>query len=150
MTHLNSDHGREARGSEPRIPEDLLTAPGTRKDRSEEAYFNRVYPEAEFNIGSKVGRAYAYLNAQGEARKRVKAVWDARSKALHERHQQLETIEPNVAPSGDDITADIKAESRRLGLSAIGITRFDRIYAYSNAKRRIRRLPHVIVLALER
>lgn len=137
-------------GADLAVPRSLVGTPGTRKNRREEAFFNRVLPEPEWLTHSKPGQAMERLEmAFTSERPEIKRVWGARiaeqTRLLHE----AEEATPALAKAGEDITAVVKAEALRLGFDAVGIARFHRTYVYSNY-RGIVRHKNLIVLALER
>ncbi len=132
------------------MPAQLAGPPGTPKDRAEEAFFNLVDPEPEWLTHSRPGRAMELLEmAFTKERPEVKRVWGERIAAQQRAIADMEAREPPVSPSDADLTAEVKAEARRLGFDTFGITRFHRTYVYSNYLGQAR-FRNLIVLGLER
>jgi epoxyqueuosine reductase len=139
-------------GGEPevRVPAELLTGPGTAKNRAEEAFFNQVDPEPEWLTHSRPGKAMELLEmAFTKERPEIKRVWGERIAMQQRAIAEMEAREPSADPSDADFTDELKAEARRLGFDAVGITRFHRAYVYSTYRRQVRHRT-LIMLGLER
>lgn len=115
------------------VPEDLRSVPGIVRDRAQETFFGRHYPEPNFKIGKlnqtyhkvieatpgKVGETYRILGEKyGDLLARV----NARAFSYHEL-PAAETVDP--AP---DFTAAIREKALSSGADLVGFTRFDRKY----------------------
>jgi len=140
------------RGGEPdvRVPTELLTVPGTPKNRAEESFFNLIDPEPEWLTHSRPGKAMELLEmAFTRERPEIKRVWSDRIAAQQRAIAEMEAREPGVAPSDSDLTEEVKAEARRLGFDIMGVTRFHRTYVYSNYRKQVR-FRTLIVLGIER
>jgi hypothetical protein len=94
------------------VPAELLSTPGTPKDRAEESIFNLVDPEPEWLTHSRPGKAMAFTKERPE----IKRVWSERISLQQRAIAEMEAREPAVAPSNADLTEEVKAEAGRLGV----------------------------------
>lgn len=134
------------------VPPSLRGAPGTQKNRQEEAFFNRIAPEPEWLTNSRPGKAMERLEmAFTTERPEIKRIWGARIAEQSRQLKEAEQRQPAAreAQSDGDITAAIKEEALRLGFDAVGIARFHHTYVYSNYRDLVR-YKNLVVLALER
>lgn len=132
------------------VPQSLRSAPGTQKDRREEAFFNRIDPDPEWLTNSRPGKAMERLEmAFTTERPEIKRVWGERIAQQAQELKAAEQAEPAPTKATGDITAAIKEEALRLGFDAVGIARFHRTYVYSNYRGLVR-YRNLIVLVLER
>ncbi len=121
------------------VPEDLLSVPGSPRDRAQEVFFARHYREPNFKTG-KLNLTYhkvveakpGYVNETyrtlvekyGDLIPRVNAA----AFSYHERE---------AAPERDqaaDLGAEIRAKAAELGVDLVGFTRFDRTYVTRETK----------------
>ena len=132
------------------VPPSLRGAPGTKKDRKEEAFFNRVAPEQEWLTNSRPGKAMERLEMAFTAeRPEIKRVWGQRIAEQTRQIKDAESAEPATCEPSADMTSLVKEEALRLGFDAVGVARFHRTYVYSNYTGLVR-YKNLIVLALER
>jgi epoxyqueuosine reductase len=132
------------------VPAQLLSVPGTPKDRAEEAFFNMVDPEPEWLTHSRAGKAMELLEmAFTKERPEIKRVWGERIAAQQRAIADMESRMPAAAPSGSDLTDEVKALALRSRFDIVGITRFHRAYVYSNYRNHVR-FRNLIVLGIER
>ena len=131
-------------------PDSLRSAPGTRKDRQEEAFFNRIAPEEEWLTHSRPGIAMERLEmAFTTERPEIKRVWGARIAEQTHQVREAEEAEPAKVDPAGDITAEVKQKALELGFDAAGIALFHHTYVYSNYRDLVR-YKHLVVLAVER
>lgn len=132
------------------VPAPLKSTAGTRKDRKEEAFFNRVAPEQEWLTKSRPGQAMERLEmAFTSERPEIKRVWGERIAEQTRQVHEAENAEPAPLKVSDDLTEEVKDEALRLGFDAVGVARFHRTYVYANYRRLVR-YKHLLVFALER
>ena len=146
---------REARRAPPVRPEDvppeLESVPGSPRDRRQERYFGRNFPEPNFKLG---GLTNAYHRVVSSAPCHVTRTYDrlaakygdlidrvnAEARAYHEQPAI------GVPDAGADLTAAIRRKARSSGIDLVGFTRFDRTYVTAETRDEAR-FANAIVLA---
>src|SRR5260370_29854482 len=102
------------------VPPSLKGAPGTRKNRKEEAFFNRIAPEPEWLTNSRPGKAMERLEmAFTTERPEIKRVWSA---PVAEQSQHITDAHSPSPPTFQPIahmTPSVHAEALRLGVYAV-------------------------------
>ncbi len=134
---------REARAAPPVHPEDvppaLRSVPGSPRDRRQERYFGRNFPEPNFKLSrltdayhtvvtavpGEVTRTYDRLGAKyGDLIDRVNA-------AARTYHEKPATGTPDPKA---DLTAAIRRKAKASGIDLVGFTRFDRTYVTAETR----------------
>ncbi len=130
-----------------RVPEELETVPGAPQDKKTVDWYSVHYPLESHQVENFVYRAWS------------RAVSDIKeTRDEHERLNKPLIREANLSgtlePEGEadwskDYTDDIKDKAMELGFSMVGITPYDKRYAYKSKKNWIKPFPNAICLALE-
>jgi ferredoxin len=121
------------------VPEDLRSVPGSPRDKAQENFFGRHFPEPNFKMGrltetyhkvveatpGKVGETYRILvEKYGDLIPRV-------NETAYSYHELPPAPAVDPAP---DFTDAIRATAKEAGIDLVGFTRFDRKYVTAETK----------------
>ncbi|MGE3536855.1 MAG: hypothetical protein AB7N91_05365 [Candidatus Tectimicrobiota bacterium] len=129
------------------VPKDLETVPGIPQNSRDVDFYSREYPLQRQQVEHAADTEWAPSVGTPEMQK------------YHHEHQAVMqpfyglmnasgNLEPTGTPSGEDVTALIKAKARELGYLDVGITAHDRRYVYEDRRQHVK-YPHAVCLALE-
>ena len=132
-----------------RVPKELETVPGIPINNREVDWYAREYPLETMNTTKRASRDWANAHRDQHAEMReIRKEHDKLNRSLIIAARLTADMEPTAAPSGEDVTQQIKDEARRLGYLEVGFTDYDHRYEYM-AKRGFTPLPIAICLAYE-
>ena len=149
VSHVVKRPGLKLKDPDYEIPvaEDLATTPGIRQNQKDVDFYSRSYPLESQNIEYTADRAWVWT------------VYSPEEEESHLEHERLQApvvnaaatsadVAPTAAPTGKDVTEEIKLKARELGFGEVGMTRYDRRYTFKY-KKRWTRFEHAICLAYE-
>ena len=149
VSHVVKRPGLRLKDPDYEIPvaEDLATTPGIRQNQKDVDFYSRSYPLESQNIEYTADRAWVWT------------VYSPEEEESHLEHERLQApvvnaaatsadVAPTAAPTGKDVTEEIKLKARELGFGEVGMTRYDRRYTFKY-KKRWTRFEHAICLAYE-
>ena len=130
------------------VPEELETAPGVIQNPHEVEFYSREYPLESQTVEYTADFEWLKSVAPEEFLVELK-MHDSMHKAIIGESMNTGDIEPTAEPvPGKDVTQLIKDKARELGFGEVGITKFDKRYAFKS-KRDWVKFPHAICLAYE-
>ncbi len=131
------------------VPEELETVPGIPLNNREVDWYAREYPLESINYTERASRDWsnAMRDLHVEMRE-IRKEHDKLNRGLILAGRATAEMEPASAPSGDDVTQQIKDKARELGYLEVGIAPYDHRYEFQS-KKNFTFLPHAICLAYE-
>ena len=128
-----------------KIPEDLLTYPGEIRDEAEEARYAKEEPLHEFFSVHPEASDFIVEHGRGFLR----STFTKLARGVHRIRQATRfRPSPNRSPaSAEELTAILRREGERIGLSRIGIAANDPKYTFPESD--ARQLPNVVVCLIE-
>ena len=131
------------------VPEELETVPGIPLNNREVDWYSREYPLETMAITERAGRDWANaIRDQHAEMREIRKEHDKLNRPLIMAARMSGEQEPAGEPTGEDISEQIKNKARALGFLEVGITAYDRRYAYKSKQDWVE-YPHVICLAYE-
>ena len=131
-----------------KVPEELESVPGIVQNPHEVDFYSREYPLESQIVEFTADAEWLFSVSNEEQLERYKVHNRLNTPIVIEARDTAE-IEPTAAPvPGKDVSQEIKQKARELGYGEVGITRFDRRYAYKH-KRDWVKFPSAICLAME-
>ena len=130
------------------IAEDLISKPGIPANQPDVDFYSRRYPLEDPNFAFTADNDWSWENTPPEDKEALRRSYRLVSPMVKMSRGTGELLPSNEPVPGKDITEDIKVKARELGFCEVGITRYDRRYAYQVRKRWVK-FEHAICLAFE-
>jgi epoxyqueuosine reductase QueG len=132
------------------VPESLRSVPGSQRDRAQEAFFARHYPEQNFKLGV-LNQTYHHVveAAPGQVSQTYRILAEKYGDLIPRVNELAWTFHEKPAAEPRALSANLTEDIRRKALSSgadlVGFTRFDRRYVPEETRPRAK-FKHVIVL----